>query len=292
MRLTLTICLLLGGRLLAQHNDFQSLYMYDALAINPAYAGNKGALNINANYRDQWSGVSGSPKTFAFSGHLLTKGKHVGLGFNANNDRYGIQNNLKINAVYAYRLQLRKSLLSFGISAGMRNESIDYDRLNLVDSDDKLFLNQYQRGTMLDIGLGTMFKTKSLLIGLSMPNSVRINQQNVLQAFNGYACYVFDLSSDFKLKPTCLLKYISASPLSYEGNFTFYYKNAASFGLGAKSSKAGNVYARLQLNSQLGVAYLYERNLGSQGQLWRNTHEIMLNYTFDYKTNVQSPRYL
>ena|SRR6218665_224712 len=292
MRLILTLSLLVCGRLLAQHNDFQSLYMYDALTINPAYAGNKGALNVNVNYRNQWTGIVGSPKTLSFGAHALTKSKNVGLGFTILNDKYGIQNNLRINGIYAYRLRIKESTLSFGVAAGMRNESIDYSALNLVEQNDMTFINQYRRGVLLDVGLGAMFKSKSLLVGFSMPNTVRIHQENVLQGFNGYACYVFDVNKNIKLKPTTLVKYVTNSPLSYEGNLTLYYKQLVSFGFGVRSSKAGNLYARVQLNDQFAVAYLYERGLGTQGQLWRNTHEVMINYTFDYKSNVQSPRYL
>lgn len=292
MRLILTLSILICSKLLAQHNDFQSLYMYDALTINPAYAGNKEALTLNANYRDQWKGIKGAPKTFSFSGHLVTRSKKMGLGLTLVNDKYGIQNNLRINAVYAYRIRIGNSILSFGAAAGIRNESIDYNALNLVQQDDITFLNQSRRSVLPDVNLGTMLKTKSLLVGISLPNVVRIKDKSVLQAFNGYAGYLFNISEQFKLKPTCLVKYVMRSPLTYEGNLTFYYKRLFSIGLGAKSSKTGNVYAQLHLNNQLGIAYLYERNLGPQGQLWRNTHEVMINYTFDYKTNVQSPRYL
>lgn len=292
MRLLLTIFLLVCGKLLAQHNDFQSLYMYDALTINPAYAGNKEALTLNANYRDQWKGIKGAPKTFSFSAHLATRSKKMGLGLTVLNDQFGIQNNLRINAIYAYRIRIRNSILSFGAAAGIRNESIDYNALNLVDPDDVTFLNQSRRSILPDVSLGTMLKCKSLLIGVSLPNIVRIKDKNLLQAFNGYAAYVIDWKKEMKLKPTVLLKYVLQSPLTYEGNLTFYYKQLFSVGLGAKSSKTGNIYARIHLNNQFSVAYLYERNLGSQGQLWRNTHEVMINYTFDYKTNVQSPRYL
>ena len=292
MKLLLTLSLLVCGKLLAQHNDFQSLYMYDALTINPAYAGNKEALALNVNYRDQWKGIKGAPKTFSFSGHLLTRSKKMGLGLTLINDQFGIQNNLKINAVYAYRIRIKNSILSFGAAAGIRNESIDYNALNLVDADDITFLNQSRRSILPDVSLGTMLKCKSLLVGVSLPNIVRIKTKNELQAFNGYAAYLVTINSTFKLKPTVLMKYVVRSPLSYEGNLTLYYKQLFSVGLGAKSNKSGNIYAQLHLNRQLGVAYLYERNLGSQGQLWRNTHEVMINYTFDYKTNVQSPRYL
>ena len=50
-------------------------------------------------------------------------------------------------------------------------------------------------------------------------------------------------------------------------------------------------HARLQLNGQLGIGYLYERNYGPYNSFLRNTHEFMINYIFDYRTNGQSPRY-
>ncbi|WP_343636500.1 PorP/SprF family type IX secretion system membrane protein [Fluviicola sp.] len=292
MKLIGIIGIFICGNLLGQHNDFQSLYMYDALTINPAYAGNKEALTLNANYRDQWKGIKGAPKTFSFSGHLVTRSKKMGLGLTLINDQYGIQNNLRFNLIYAYRIKIGNSILSFGVGAGLRNESVDYNALNLVQQDDIAFLNQSRRSILPDVNLGTMLKCKSLLVGISAPNIVRIKEKHILQAFNGYAGYVFDIGKQFKLKPTCLVKYLVHSPVSYEGNLTLYYKQLFSLGFGAKSSKTGNVYAQLHLNKQFGIAYLYERNLGPQGQLWRNTHEVMINYTFDYKTNVQSPRYL
>ena len=294
MRLIFYIALLscVSLQLSAQHNDVQSLYMYDALTINPAYAGNKGALTFNANYRDQWRGVSGSPKTISLSSHLLSKSKKTGLGMTILNDKFGIQNDLRIKGIYAYKVKWKQSTLSLGAAAGIRNQSIDFNALNLGQADDISFLNQSQRGTYFDFSFGAMYKYKTLLVGLTLPNMYRSNDQQSSQALNGYASYIFDLGHQFKLKPTTLIKYVTGSPLNVEGNATFYYQEAISFGFGLKNSKAGNIYAQLQLNRQFSVAYLFERHIGSNGQIWQNTHEVMLNYTLDYKTNVQSPRYL
>ena len=44
-------------------------YMYNTIAINPAYAGSREALSIVALNRNQWAGVSGGPQTTTLSVH-------------------------------------------------------------------------------------------------------------------------------------------------------------------------------------------------------------------------------
>jgi len=278
--------------LLAQHSEFQSLYMYDAVSVNPAYAGNKGALVLNANYRDQWGGIKGSPKTLSFTAHLLTKSKKAGLGFSVLNDKFGIQNNLKINAIYAYKIRLKNNELSFGLAGGIRDQSIDLNALNLNTPDDAAFMNQPRRSITPDFTFGAMYKTRRFLVGLSAPNLVNLKDPNAFRSVNGYLSAVFGLSNDIKLKPSALIKYVMHSPVAYEGNLTVYYRTMFSFGAGLRSDQTGNFHLRAQLNRQFGVAYLYERNFGSFSRFLQNTHEFMINYTFDYQTNVQSPRYL
>ena len=44
-----------------------SQYVLNTLVINPAYAGNRGVLNLAAFYRRQWVGIKGSPETMSLS---------------------------------------------------------------------------------------------------------------------------------------------------------------------------------------------------------------------------------
>jgi type IX secretion system PorP/SprF family membrane protein len=284
--------LLAVGQVLSQHNDFQSMYMYDALTINPAYAGNKGALVVNANYRDQWSGLNGSPKTLAFTSHLLSRSRRVGLGLVVVNDRFGIVNDTKINAVYAYKIRMKKNELSLGLAGGIRSRSVDLDALNLKSPDDAAFMGQTWNGLVPDVTFGAHFKSSRVLTGVSIPNLVRLKDPSTYQAMNGYFSVLLDIGRESKLKPSVLVKYLVHSPVTYEGNLTLYYRQLLSFGAGIRDNLTTNVHLRLQLNRQFAVAYLYERNFGSLGRFLVNTHEFMVNYTFDYQTNVQSPRYL
>ena len=46
-----------------QQRPMQSLYMFDPLLVNPAYAGNHVQLSATAIYRNQWVNLEGAPKT-------------------------------------------------------------------------------------------------------------------------------------------------------------------------------------------------------------------------------------
>jgi type IX secretion system PorP/SprF family membrane protein len=276
----------------AQANTFQSLYMYDALPVNPAYAGSKGALVLNANYRTQWDKVPGSPVTLSASGHLLSRSGRNGLGILVQNDRFGLMNNTRFDLVYAYRLKFKKSDLAFGVAGGVRNEAFDRDRLVTGESSDEAFEAVPQAVIAPDASIGILYKRERFLIGLSAPNVIRKKYSFDDQAFNFHASGLLDLGRTWKLRPSVLVKYMSPVNVVAEGNLTFFYRNFLSFGAGARSEATANAHIRLQLNRQFSVAYLFERNFGAYNNFLRNTHELMINYTFDFTTNVQSPRYL
>jgi len=47
----------------AQQDPSFSMYMFNGLFINPAYAGSQEAISMMAIYRQQWVGVDGAPRT-------------------------------------------------------------------------------------------------------------------------------------------------------------------------------------------------------------------------------------
>ena len=62
----------------AQQDPQYSQYMFNQMAINPAYAGSKEAISASAFIRSQWTGIDGAPKTETFSIHGPLKKKKVG----------------------------------------------------------------------------------------------------------------------------------------------------------------------------------------------------------------------
>jgi hypothetical protein len=57
------ILLLMPVTLSGQLTPVTNQYVLNPLTINPAYAGNRGALNIAAFYRRQWVGIDKAPET-------------------------------------------------------------------------------------------------------------------------------------------------------------------------------------------------------------------------------------
>src|SRR3989304_5496980 len=76
----------LFGQLLPVTNQ----YVLNQLSINPAFAGNRGALNIAAFYRRQWVGIPGAPETATLALDAPLLGSKLGLGLIISNDKIGV----------------------------------------------------------------------------------------------------------------------------------------------------------------------------------------------------------
>src|SRR5579859_559503 len=121
-----------GTSLFAQQRPIQSLYMFDPLLINPAYAGSQVQLSATAIYRNQWVNLDGAPKTFTATSHSGFRKYRVGLGFILSNDQIGIHNDVGFYGVYSYKLPInnKKGTLSFGLQGGFNNLRSNYALLD------------------------------------------------------------------------------------------------------------------------------------------------------------------
>ena len=117
--LTLLFC---TGALYAQQDAQQSQYMFNGIYINPAYAGYKENLNLHTYYRNQWTGITGAPRSFSVAIDASANDGNVGLAFQVASDKLGAQNSTSAYANYAYRLRLNadgSSRLAFGLGVGI-----------------------------------------------------------------------------------------------------------------------------------------------------------------------------
>src|SRR5690606_8825259 len=160
----------LGGQLLlAQQQPEYTQYMYNTMAINPAYAGSNGPLEASLLHRSQWVGIDGAPKTQSFGLHGKL-GKRVGLGLNALNDKIGPSNQFAINAAFAYHLITgRNTHLSLGVNAGLDVLNVNWSKGQYYDPNDVLFNANINEVRPL-IGAGALFYSDQWYIGVSSPN--------------------------------------------------------------------------------------------------------------------------
>ncbi|MCK4699069.1 MAG: type IX secretion system membrane protein PorP/SprF, partial [Bacteroidales bacterium] len=73
-----------------QLQPLSNQYIFNGLAINPAYSGSREALSMTMLYRNQWVGLEGAPKTMSFSLHAPLRKEKIGLGLLIINDKIGV----------------------------------------------------------------------------------------------------------------------------------------------------------------------------------------------------------
>jgi len=283
----------------AQQDPMFSQYLYNTLAINPAYAGSRGVFSSTLFYRNQWTGFEGAPVTANASAHAPLNGTSGSLGLNIYNDRIGVQSQSFINASYAYRMLTRKGNLSFGLSAGMYHFNYNWAALNLENSNDPVFdrnesLNQF------NMGAGIYYQTSRLAIGLSAPHLLNhklleTEGYEVTRPHNHFflmGSYLIRLSDDYILKPSTMFKYVANAPIQADFNMTVIYKNRLYLGASYRTTNEFNVMAQFQISDRWWVGYAYDLAVGDLSYISNGSHELFVGFEFSLdKSKILSPRY-
>jgi type IX secretion system PorP/SprF family membrane protein len=305
----------------AQQDPMYTHYMYNTLAVNPAYAGSREALTLTGLYRNQWVGFDGAPKNITFTGHTPI-GNAMGLGLSFVNDKIGPITNNQIYADLAYHLKLNaKSKLSFGLKGGVNLFSGNLTTLKTTSkydannpSDPATALGSVNNQVTPNIGAGLYYYRDRFYMGISSPKllqnkigttEVKFNGQtqttNLIQErlhYFGIIGAMFDLSPNVQLKPTALIKITEAAPV--EGDFTATFVFAEKFNLGAmyRTGDAVGVLLGFNVTPQWNLGYSYDWSFVSKtgfNKTAYNTgsHEVMMRYDLIYKdkSKIKSPRY-
>lgn len=154
--LTIVSITLLSLDLVAQINPMAAQYFQNAYLANPAMAGVNPGIRLNLGYRNQWSNIQGSPKNLLVSGEYGAE--KVGVGLNFYKDEAGLISRSKLQATYAYRLQLNKddSKLNFGISLGIQTNNLNLQ--NVVGSqNDQTAIRYNEQENIIDGDFGIAY---------------------------------------------------------------------------------------------------------------------------------------
>jgi len=271
---------------LAQQRPVQSLYMFDPLLVNPAYAGNHVQLSATSIYRNQWINLEGAPKTFSASVHSGFFKSKMGLGLIATNDRIGIHNDVGLYGVYSYKIKLtQQGVLSFGIQGGFNNLKSDYDKLNLKNTNDPKLTGIISRFSP-NIGAGIFYRQKDIFGGVSVPqlieNSALITESATLVSQQRYY-YIFagfnkKISTNFRWISSTLVRLQDNAPLSFDINGTGVIYEVVGLGVSYRLDEGMVGMFELQINENFHVGYAYDFTVSDLNNFSNGSHELMINY--------------
>ena len=275
-------------------------YMYNTIAINPAYAGSRETLSVVGLHRSQWVGLEGGPTTQTLSVHTPLRNEKIGLGLSFINDELGFQNFSYLYGDFSYTIRVSEnSQLAFGIKAGFTSFSLDADFRQAEMNDQVIF--GFEDRWKPNIGSGLYLHSDKWYVGLSAPRMLNTDYtgdeefeslERISYYFTGG--YVFDLGETTKFKPAMLLKATNGAPLSFDltANFLFYEKFwvGASYRINELAQAVGGI-ADFQVSKQLRVGYAYEYPLSELSQYTSGTHEVLLMFEIFKSKRIKSPRY-
>jgi type IX secretion system PorP/SprF family membrane protein len=276
-------------------------YAYNALSINPAFAGCHEALSTTISYRNQWVGFKDSPKSYMLSIHAPVYNDRVGLGLLIDNSSLGIFKETSFIANYAYRMELREGKLAMGLGFGVTLSNIAWNELNAADEGDLQLIYNPTSAVLPAFSLGTYYYTKKFYIGISLPIFLRYEldksrgKYSIINNFpkSNYFLsggYELTLSPQVKLLPSMLIKYRPGNMPQIDYNAQITLKDRVWFGIGYRNSDMLVGMLQFQLNYQIRMAYSYDFDLGGIGKYVDGSHEIVLNYIFRYTRKVIGPR--
>lgn len=289
----------------AQQQPMYTQYMFNGLAINPAYAGSQEVLVANALYRKQWVGINDAPETQSFSIHSpldrfrmrKRPGSKVSLGIIMFNDKIAITNQKGFFGVYAYRILLpNRASLSMGIQAGVSEMQIRYSSLALDDP-------SFQIGDITEwvpnFGGGLFYTTKTFYAGFSAPNLLEKRWDNlddrtsIQPQWFLSSGYVIPLQRTMKLKPNLLIKSIKGNPIQLDLNCNLFLSDEIEAGVSWRSFESFAAMIRIAVNKNFTFGYSYDVPSASVISLQSSgSHELMVSYRKPLKKfRSINPRY-
>ncbi|RMB59060.1 type IX secretion system membrane protein PorP/SprF [Dokdonia sinensis] len=293
----------------AQQDPQYTQYMYNTVAINPAYAGNRGVMSIVGLHRSQWVGLEGAPQTQSLSVHSPIGEGKVGLGLSIVNDALGPADETYIGVDFSYTINTSdEGKLSFGLKGGGHILDVDFTKLNLLNNGDPLFGQNIDNRISPIIGVGLYYHTDNFYVGLSAPNLIETdhfdesNNSNDSSSFvakerihyYGILGYTFDLSDQLKFKPSTLIKAVAGAPLQVDltANFLLFEKLHA--GVAYRWSAALSGLIGFQVSDSMLIGFAYDRETTDLGDTTYNdgSFEVFLRFElFNEYDRMLTPRF-
>lgn len=294
--------LLFHGKVNAQQDPHYSMFMFNALAFNPAVAGSHDDISSTLLFRKQWVNFPGSPRTATFNMHAPLKNDKVGVGGSFISDQIGSFRQNSLNLAYAYHLKLNKMRLALGLQAVGSNFSI-----NLTDvktSANGTLDNSFAQNTSVfsvNFGTGAYLYNNDFWFGVSAPHLLnsgiekkqtgdptRARQATHLYVMGGY---VATINSMLAIKPSFLVKQVKGAPVQADINAMVYFYKLVGVGLSYRTRDAVSMMAEVNINKNFKAAYAFDQTTsGLQGNQ-SGSHEIIVQYHFGFnKKKLTSPR--
>lgn len=283
----------------AQNDLIQSQYIHNRFAVNPAFAGNREGVTIFGSFRKQWAGIENTPMSMLLTSHAPLRHDNIVIGLTAYNQSIHETSNSGALATIGYRARAtEKTWLEFALQPGVAMHSYNWNKVKVMDTDDKAFSKSESATTPL-LGFGMSWYGRSHFLGVSTTSLLVSNDfydhdskfapDSANYIFTGG--YMFDVTDRFQLQPSTLISFRKGNDTVIDGTLTAIYNDFIWVDAGYRTTDELTFGAAVQVNPQLRIAYNFDLSIGDLNGVHYGSHEISIQYDFVYRVKTVSPKF-
>ncbi len=296
--ITLVFTLLWTGMTFAQSEPKLSIFSYNPLYYNPAYAGVFDGLKVTGIYSTQMVGFEGAPKTLFFSAHSNVIARELGVGVDITSDKIGPVVNNKVVGNVAYYIQLDEELnLTLGAKAGMNMFSIDYNLLSIENPEEYGLDSGRVTQNSPIIGAGMYLSNEKFFVGFSVPNMLKTKFYNESKTTvastkpNSYvsAGYKFEVDDEVFIQPNILSNITPGAPVSHLLSVNMDYQKTMFGSLNYQPNASLGFLFGYRFENNISVGYAYDYSLLQYTSSNAGSHTFYINFLIDEL--ISSPHY-
>lgn len=292
------ISILISFSTVAQQYPWWSQYRANQTLYNPAFCGTKRLVDVRINYRNQWTGYDGSPKTYALSlNSRLWKGR-IGVGGFIFKDQIGPFNSLASSLTAAYHLKFPDSELSFGIQGNYIKQRFNGNDITLRNQQDKA-INQYledNQGTY-ECSFGLLYYNDRFHLGIGANNvvgskfeyykndSLKKGVYTNVPHYNISAGFNWADNTDFTFENSILAVYVNGVPFSFDYTLRLHMKKQLIAGFSFRLNDAIALQLGYTIKEKFQVSYSYDIVTSPLRKYQKGSHELTLVFSSNMGTD-------
>jgi len=283
-----------GGTVFAQQMPLYTNYLLNDYAFNPAVVGSHNFIQANMNYRNQWVGFEGAPKTYMASIYgPFRKSEKVALGGMISTDVTGLLQRTGGYFTYAYHLKINDSWkLGMGLSAGAMQYRIRLYDAKLYDKDDAVLTGNLLSKIVYDLNAGLYLYRRNMFLGVSgyhaANNKIDFSgsRSRLTPHLYALAGYTIKVNKKFGVQPSALVKYNEPIGVQPEFSVRGIYQKKFWAGFSYRMNDAYSISIGAVCLERITIGYGYDIPFSGIKQYTSGSHELMLTYSF-VKTKKQ-----
>lgn len=286
------LLVMMASLLNAQQSPLVTQYMFNNMAINPAYAGASEGICATGLVRQQWIGFKDpegnkvAPETMFLTVDAPIKVLHGAVGGSIMQDKLGFFRTIDLKLGYAYRFDLGPGDMSAGLQVDLNNTKIDFSKFKPLHEDDPLLADKAENSDLVfDLSLGLFYKVPDkFYVGLSADNLLQSKAKKLYYTLKrnyyitgGYN-WIIPGHPVFELQPSVILR-TDLAAFQFDISGLVIYNKKIWGGLSYRYQDAVSVLAGINFKG-IRVGLAYDISTSALTKYNSGSIEIMASYCF------------